>query len=57
MNVNGKSVLQSDEQLQAYEFKSLPDYEHTLVWVNPTTRTFATMLFQRCLSFSSEQQI
>ncbi len=36
-NVNGKSVVQSDEQLQAYEFKSVPNYEHTLVWVNPTT--------------------
>src|SRR6202790_5302696 len=37
MNVDGKSVVQSDEQMQAYEFKSVPDYEHTLVWVNPTT--------------------
>jgi hypothetical protein len=36
-NVDGKSVVQSDEQMQAYEFKSVPDYEHTLVWVNPTT--------------------
>ena len=36
-NVNGKSVVQSDEQLQPYEFKSVPNYEHTLVWVNPTT--------------------
>jgi len=40
-NVDGKSILRSDEQLQAYEFKSVPSYEHTLVWVNPTTRTFA----------------
>jgi mannose-6-phosphate isomerase-like protein (cupin superfamily) len=37
MNVEGKSVAQSDEQIQAYEFKSVPGYEHTLVWVNPTT--------------------
>jgi mannose-6-phosphate isomerase-like protein (cupin superfamily) len=37
MNDGGKSVVQSDEQLQAYEFKSVPEYEHTLVWVNPTT--------------------
>ena len=37
MNVNGKSVVQSDQQLQAYEFTSIPTYEHTLVWVNPTT--------------------
>ena len=35
-NVNGKSIVQSDEQLQAYQFKSVPNYEHTLVWVNPT---------------------
>ena len=38
-NVNDKSVVQSDEQLQAYEFKSVPNYEHTLIWVNPTTQT------------------
>jgi hypothetical protein len=36
-NVDGKSVLRSDEQLQAYEFQSVPSYEHTLVWVNATT--------------------
>jgi hypothetical protein len=23
--------------MHAYEFKSGPDYEHTLVWVNPVT--------------------
>jgi hypothetical protein len=34
-NVHGKSILRSDEQLQAYEFKSVPDYEHTLIWINP----------------------
>jgi hypothetical protein len=33
----GKSILQSDEQLLAYQFESVPNYEHTLVWVNPTT--------------------
>jgi hypothetical protein len=37
VNVNGKSVVQSDEQMQTYEFKTVPGYEHTLVWVNPTT--------------------
>jgi hypothetical protein len=37
MNVDGKSVVQSDEQMQAYQFRSVPDYEHTLMWVNPTT--------------------
>jgi len=36
-NVDGKSIVQSDEQLQAYQFKSVPNYEHTLVWANPTT--------------------
>ena len=36
-NVNGKAVVQSDEPLPAYEFKTVPGYEHTLVWVNPTT--------------------
>ena len=34
-NVNGKSVVQSDESLLAYEFKTVPGYEHTLIWVNP----------------------
>jgi mannose-6-phosphate isomerase-like protein (cupin superfamily) len=34
-NVNGKSVVQSDEPLPAYEFKTVPGYEHTLIWVNP----------------------
>jgi mannose-6-phosphate isomerase-like protein (cupin superfamily) len=36
-NVNGKSVVQSDEALLAYEFKTVPGYEHTLIWVNPAT--------------------
>jgi hypothetical protein len=40
-NVNGKSIVQSDEQLQAYQFKSVPDYEHTLVWATRPSRTFA----------------
>jgi mannose-6-phosphate isomerase-like protein (cupin superfamily) len=34
-NANGKSVVQSDEPLSAYEFKTVPGYEHTLIWVNP----------------------
>jgi hypothetical protein len=37
LNVDGKSVVQSDEQMEAYEFKSVSNYEHTLVWVNPST--------------------
>jgi hypothetical protein len=36
-NVNGEAVVQSDEPLSAYEFKTVPGYEHTLIWVNPTT--------------------
>jgi mannose-6-phosphate isomerase-like protein (cupin superfamily) len=36
-NVNGKAVIQRDESLPAYEFKTVPGYEHTLIWVNPTT--------------------
>jgi hypothetical protein len=36
-NVNGKAVVQSDEPLLAYEFKTVPGYEHTLIWVNPAT--------------------
>ena len=34
-NVNGKAVVQSDEPLPAYVFKTVPSYEHTLIWVNP----------------------
>ena len=40
-NVSGKSVVQSDEQLLAYEFKTVPGYEHTLIWVNPATPDLA----------------
>jgi hypothetical protein len=36
-NVNGKSVVQSDEPLRAYEFKTVPGYEHTLIWINAAT--------------------
>jgi mannose-6-phosphate isomerase-like protein (cupin superfamily) len=36
-NVDGKSMARSDEQLPAYQFKSVPNYKHTPVWVNPTT--------------------
>jgi mannose-6-phosphate isomerase-like protein (cupin superfamily) len=36
-NVNGKAVVQSDEPLLTYEFKTVPGYEHTLIWVNPAT--------------------
>ena len=32
-NANGKSVVQSDEPLLAYEFKTVSGYEHTLIWV------------------------
>jgi len=36
-NVNGKSVVQSDAPMQAYQFRTVPGYEHTLMWVNPVT--------------------
>jgi quercetin dioxygenase-like cupin family protein len=36
-NIDGKSIVQSDEQMKAYRFKSVPGYEHTLVWLNRTT--------------------
>jgi mannose-6-phosphate isomerase-like protein (cupin superfamily) len=36
-NVNGKSVVQSDERLPAYAFETVRGYEHTLFWVNPVT--------------------
>jgi hypothetical protein len=36
-NVNGKAVVQSDQPLLAYEFKTVPGYEHTLIWVNAAT--------------------
>ena len=35
--VNGKSVVQSDESLPAYEVETVPGYEPTLIWVNPAT--------------------
>jgi hypothetical protein len=35
-NVNGMSVAQSGEQMKAYQFKTVPGYEHTLIWVNAT---------------------
>jgi mannose-6-phosphate isomerase-like protein (cupin superfamily) len=37
MNVNGKFVVQSDESLLAYEFKTVPGYVHILFWVNAAT--------------------
>src|SRR5712675_913989 len=36
-NVNGRSVVQNDEQMEAYQFKTVPGYEHTLMWVNTAT--------------------
>jgi mannose-6-phosphate isomerase-like protein (cupin superfamily) len=36
-NINGKTVVRSDEPLPAYEFKTVPGYEHTLIWVNAAT--------------------
>jgi len=34
---NGKSTVQSDSSMEAYEFKTVPGYEHTLIWINPAT--------------------
>jgi hypothetical protein len=36
-NVNGSSVVQSDEQMEACQFKTIPGYEHTLIWINAGT--------------------
>jgi hypothetical protein len=36
-NVNGEAVVQSDEALPAYGFKTVSGYEHTRIWVNPAT--------------------
>jgi mannose-6-phosphate isomerase-like protein (cupin superfamily) len=41
-NLNGKYVVQSDEPLAAYQFKTVPGYEHSLIWVNPTTPDLST---------------
>jgi hypothetical protein len=41
-NANGKSVVQSDESLRAYEFRTVPGYEHALIWVNPATPDLST---------------
>ena len=31
---NEKSIIQSDERLEAYRFKAVPGFEHTLLWEN-----------------------
>jgi len=36
-NQNGKSVIQSDEEMEAYQFEIITNYEHTLIWMNSTT--------------------
>src|SRR5258708_16702417 len=41
-NVNGKAVVQSDEPLLAYEFKTVPGYVHTLIRVNPAIPDLST---------------
>jgi len=41
-NVNEKAIVQSDEPLMAYEFKTVPGYEHTLIWVNPAIPDLST---------------
>jgi mannose-6-phosphate isomerase-like protein (cupin superfamily) len=34
-NVNGKAIIQSDQPVLTYGFKTVPGYHHTLIWVNP----------------------
>ena len=34
-NADGRAVVQSDQPLLAYEFNTVPGYEHTLIWINP----------------------
>ncbi len=41
-SVKCKAVVQSDEPLLAYEFKTVPGYEHTLIWVNPAIPDLST---------------
>jgi len=36
-NQNGKSVIQGDQEMEAYQFESITNYEHTLIWMNSTT--------------------
>jgi len=36
-NVHGRSVVQTDEQMEAYQFKTVPGYEHTLIWLTAAT--------------------
>src|ERR1700739_4200543 len=36
-NVNGTFVVQRDVAVEAYEFETVAGYEHSLIWVNPTT--------------------
>jgi hypothetical protein len=41
-NVSGESVVQSDEQMETYQFRTVPGYEHTLIWVNETPPDLST---------------
>ena len=41
-NVNGKAIVQSAEPLIGYEFKTVPGYEHTLIWLNPAIPDLST---------------
>jgi len=34
---NGKAVVQSDEQMEPYQFKTVPGYQHALIWRNTAT--------------------
>jgi mannose-6-phosphate isomerase-like protein (cupin superfamily) len=41
-DVDGKAAVRSDEPLLAYEFKTVPGYEHTLIWLNSATPDLRT---------------
>jgi hypothetical protein len=36
-HADGKSVVQSGAQIQPYSFKSVPGYQHSLIWLNAAT--------------------
>ncbi len=45
-NEQGKSVVRSDGEVETYEFKSVPGYRHTLIWVNPSIPDISFVLHE-----------
>jgi hypothetical protein len=41
-SLKGEAVFQSDKPLLAYEFKTVPGYEHTLMWINSAIPDLST---------------